>query len=102
MLQDAGLPLRHKVRLAPGVRINFDTGGVGIEIKTAGAGWTPYQEAAAPLRRHGMVSAILLITTSWDHLRRADCARGFDVPVAVLHIRARRDQACNPRFRSFG
>src|SRR5206468_4903708 len=37
------------------------------------------------------VKAILLITMCWEHLRDADCTGGFNVPAAVLDIRARQD-----------
>lgn len=102
VLQDARIPLRHEVRLAPGTKIDFVSRSIGIEIKTLGG---PTDLATAKqLHRYsgtGSVKAILLVTTCWDHLRGADHTRSHEVPVAVLHIRARRDRSFKPRFRSF-
>jgi hypothetical protein len=93
VLLDAGVPLRHEVRLAPGTKIDFVSRGLGIEIKTLGG---PADRATRKqLLRYGGTGAVwaaLLITTCWEHLRDAGCADGYDVPVAVLHIRARRDR----------
>ena len=101
VLQDAGIPLRHEVRLAPGMKIDFVSRGIGIEIKTLG-GRADLATAKQLLRYSGTgaVEAILLVTTCWDHLR--DNARRYEVPVAVVHIRARKDRSFKPRYRSFG
>jgi hypothetical protein len=102
VLQDVGVPLRHEVRLAPGTKIDFVSRGIGIEIKTLG-GPTDLATAKQLLRYSGTgaVKAILLVTTCRDHLRGADHTRGYEVPVAVVHVRARKDRSFKPRGRSF-
>ena len=102
VLQDAKVPLCHEVRIAPGTKIDFVSRGVGVEIKTLG-GPTDLATAKQLLRYSGTgaLRAILLVTTCRDHLRDADNARNYEVPVAVVHIRARKDRSFKPRYRSF-
>lgn len=74
--------------------------GIGIEIKVTG-GPSDIDTRKQLLRygRTGAVSGILLITTVHSHLR--EDRSGYHVPVASLHIEARRNPAYEPRYRSF-
>jgi hypothetical protein len=102
VLEDAGIELRHEVRLARGASIDFVTGeGTGIEIKVMG-GPTDTDTRKQLLRYtgSGLVSAVLLITTSYSHLRGKQ-AGAYHVPVVVLHIEARWNPAHEARYRPF-
>ena len=91
VLQDAGgVPLRHEARLAPGVRIDFTSSRVGIEIKTGGGSKdtdTEKQLDTATAAR-GAITAILVITTASRHLR-APISRAYAVPVVDRWSRTR-------------
>lgn len=102
VLQDAGVPLRHEARLAPGKKIDFVSRGVGIEIKTLrGPADLATRKQLLGYSLTGAVGAILLITTCWNHLRGPGYTGGYDVPVGVVHIRSRRDRSFEAPFRSF-
>jgi len=94
VLQAAQVPLRHEVWIAPRKKIDFVSRGVGIEVKAIG-GYTDWDTGKQLLRYGGTgaVRAILLVTTCWDHLRGPDNPQSYHVPVAAVHIRARRDRS---------
>ena len=97
-LQGAEVPLRHEVWIAPGKKIDFVSRGVGIEVKIKG-GYTDWDTGKQLLRYGGTgaVRAILLVTTCWDHLRGPDNPESYHVPIAAVHIRARRDRSLKRR-----
>jgi hypothetical protein len=100
VLEDAGIQLHHEVRLARGASIDFVTGeGTGIEIKvTGGPTDTGTRKQLLKYTGSGLVSAVLLITASYSHLRGKE-AGAYHVPVVVLHIEARSNPAHEARYR---
>ena len=82
----ADVPVRHEVSLGPGLRIDFVSRGIGVEIKTAGS---PV-DVSKQLRRYGTtykLSALLLLTTCPSHLHQIP-EHGYGVPTAVIGLSA--------------
>jgi hypothetical protein len=81
----ANVPVRHEVSLGPGLRIDFVSRGIGVEIKTAGS---PV-DISKQLRRYGTtykLSALLLLTTCPSHLQIPE--HGYGVPTAAIGLSA--------------
>jgi len=86
VLRAANVPVRHEVSLGPGLRIDFVSRGIGVEIKTAGS---PV-DVRKQLQRYGTtykLSALLLLTTCPSHLRRIP-EHGYGVPTAAIGLSA--------------
>ena len=60
-LQAAGLPFRRECPLAPGCRIDFLAGGVGIEVKRGRPAAKPLREQVTRYARCPEVEALLVV-----------------------------------------
>lgn len=86
--RNAGVPVRHEVRLGPGRQIDFVSRGVGIEVKVAGSSTEVHKQ----LQRYaaaGKLGALLLLTACPSHLRELP-KYGYGVPTAVIDVWASR------------
>ena len=61
LLQAAGLPFRRECPLAPGCRIDFLAGGVGIEVKRGRPAAKPLREQVTRYARCPEVEALLVV-----------------------------------------
>jgi hypothetical protein len=90
VLREAAVPLRHEVELGPGMRIDFVSCGVGIEIKTSGKP----AEIAGQLSRYadaGKLSALVLFTTCPGHLGQVP-EHGYGIPMTMIALMGSRSR----------
>ena len=81
-LTEAGLPFTHEKNLAPGCRIDFWCGGVGIEIKKGKPVRRAVMEQAARYLESGQLEGLLLVVERSANLP----GRILDKPVVVLGL----------------
>jgi hypothetical protein len=73
----------------------------GMEIKTGGGAYdVDTMKQLGRYDKSGQVKAILVIAVGRDHLRR-ERDDVFRVPVAVIHVAARRDVSFEAQYRTF-
>lgn len=83
----ASVPVRHEVSLGRGLRIDFTSRGVGVEVKIAGQ---PV-EVRKQLQRYaasGRLQALVLFTACPGH-RGEIPEHGYGIPTAVIDLSAR-------------
>jgi hypothetical protein len=97
VLRDAGVPLQHEVELGPGMRIDFVSRGLGVEIKTAGNS----AEVTGQLRRYaatGKLTALLLLTTFPGHVGQVP-EHGYGIPMAAIRLMGSQNRRRGPAAR---
>jgi hypothetical protein len=93
----ASVPVRHEVSLGRGLRIDFTSRGVGVEVKIAGQ---PV-EVRKQLQRYaasGRLQALVLFTACPGH-RGEIPEHGYGIPTAVIDLSAARSLSARPRVR---
>jgi hypothetical protein len=91
----ASVPVRHEVSLGRGLRIDFTSRGVGVEVKIAGH---PV-EVRKQLRRYaasGRLQALVLFTACPGHCGEIP-EHGYGIPTAVIDLWATRSLSVRPR-----
>lgn len=79
----AGLPAEREVRLSPEDRLDVLTGGVAVEVKTAGTTDNVLRQLQR-YAQHDRITALLLVTTKARHRTLPDQVGGK--PLRVVHL----------------
>jgi hypothetical protein len=93
----AGVAVSHEVSLGCGLRIDFTSRGVGVEVKVAGH---PV-EVRRQMQRYaasGRLQALVLFTSCPSH-RGEISEHGYGIPTAVIDLWAARSLVACPRVR---
>lgn len=94
----ASVQVRHEVSLGRGLRIDFTSRGVGVEVKIAGH---PV-EVRKQLRRYaasGRLQALVLFTACPGYHCGEIPEHGYGIPTAVIDLWATRSLSTRPRGR---
>lgn len=93
----AGVSVSHEVSLGRGLRIDFTSRGVGVEVKIAGQP-VDVRKQMQRYAASGRLQALVLFTSCPSH-RGEIPEHGYGIPTAVIDLWAARSLVAHPRVR---